>query len=161
MSNWNNNYNRGGGNWNNRGGGNWNNGGGGNWNNGGGGNWNNRGGGNRPMYKKSSYKCKQLADGAYVCSGFLKNKAGLWKLYARPYKGTHESTSKNGNKFLNLFVTLTNTTTFEERKTSGLLNLTNKKLIMKDLNLLGTPNGGGQTSSGKSVQGSIVRLNGK
>lgn len=116
---------------------------------------------NRPMFKKSSYKCKQLADGAYVCSGFLKNKAGLWKLYARPYKGTNESTSKNGNKFLNLFVTLTNTTTFEERKTSGLLNLTNKKLIMKDLNLLGTPNGGGQTRSGKNVQGSIVRLNGK
>ncbi len=132
------------------------------------GNFHNRGFGNnynnqqpQNRFKKSGYKVKQMQDGSYVCSGWLKNKEGLWEFYARPYKGTHEVESKNGNKFLNLFVTVRNKQTFQEIKTSGLLNLTNKKLIMKDLKLLGTPAGGGMTRGGHRITGSIVPLRSK
>ncbi len=92
--------------------------------------------------KKSGCKI-QMMDGSPIISGWKVSKGQMITLYARPYKGSKETTSKNGKNWINLFVTLVNKTTMQETKTSGLFDLDKKKLYIKDFNLIATSNGQG------------------
>jgi len=100
--------------------------------------------------KKSGYSV-MIKDGAPICSGWRKTRMGIQKLYARPWSKSREIVSKSKKRWVNLFVTLT--TDVGIINTSGMYNMDNQKLYIKDLNLVGSPKGGGQTSSGKFSAG--------
>jgi hypothetical protein len=100
---------------------------------------------NQRPKKHSGCSVKQNEDGSYCVSGWKLAGGDMVKLYARPYKGTKVTTSKNGKRWANLFVTLTNTNTLVQSNYSGLFNLDNKKLYISELNLVANPkapNGG-------------------
>ncbi len=111
---------------------------------------NNNNSNNGAKVKKSGFSV-MMKEGVPICSGWRKTKMGLQKLYARPYNGSKEVTSDSGKTWINLFVTLT--TDVGVVKTSGMFNMGNNKLYIKEMNLIGTTNGGGQTSSGKYSKG--------
>lgn len=99
----------------------------------------------RQMKKRSGCRYTTGTDGAPIISAWRKNNKGMYSLYARPYKGSKTITSKSGKEWINLFVTIVNKDTMQEIKTSGLLNLQNKKLYLKEFNLIcnpSAPNGG-------------------
>jgi len=121
----------------------------GNWNQG-----NNNNNNQGQKAKKSGYSV-MVKEGSPICSGWRKTKMGIQKLYARPYKNTQEVTSDSGKRWMNLFVTLTSD--FGVIQTSGMYNMDNQKLYIKDHNLIGSPNGGGQTASGKYSKGYFGR----
>lgn len=107
------------------------------------------GGGNyqrRPAKKHSGCGKKTIdAKTGVVLYGWRLAKGMMYKMYATPYAGTKISTSKSGKQWANYFVRLINTSTGEIVKTSGLLNLSNHKLYIKELNLVANPsapNGG-------------------
>lgn len=85
--------------------------------------------------KRSGAKIK-IMEGNPVISAWRKNKSGFYVLYARPYKGTKDSSSKNGRNWLNLFVTITNRTTMQAQNCSGLYDVDRRRLYIKDLNLI-------------------------
>lgn len=131
-------------------------------------NWNNR---NRNDYgnnqrgnswdgnKRSSWNTKQVENGKVVGYGFIAMKGDFLQVYARPYKGTHETKSKSGRVWMNYFVTIRHknmTTT----KTSGLFEPSTGKCLIKEFGLLCTRNGGGRTRNGRNVTGAIVRIKG-
>jgi len=107
--------------------------------------WNNkrddyRGRSNPP--KRSGAKFKEI-EGAHIVSAWKKDRSGFWTLYARPYSKSRIIESKNGKEWINLFVTMTNNTTKQVVKTSGLLDLNRKRLYLKDFNMIVTKNGDG------------------
>lgn len=113
---------------------------------------------NQQVFKSSGFSVKIKEDGAVICSGWKKTRQGLVKLYARPSKGTHESKSeKSGKRWLNLFVTITNTGTAQVLKTSGMYDVAAKKLHIKEFGWIGTLNGSGHTRSGKMAYGYLGR----
>jgi hypothetical protein len=88
---------------------------------------------------------KIMPDGAVILSGWKKSKSGYVKMYARPYSKSKVRTSKTGKEWMNVFVTLTNVSTMQVTKTSGLLDMSNHKLYISELNLVANPsapNGG-------------------
>ena len=107
------------------------------------GSYRNRGyqsGGNRQSKKHSGCQLKTMEDGAPVISGWnYSRRGGMVHLYARPYKGTKKSTSKSGKSWMNLFVTITNTSTKVQSNYSGLFDVDSKKMYIKDLNMIANP----------------------
>lgn len=97
---------------------------------------------NRQPRKRSGAKIKMM-DGNPVISAWRKNKSGFYTLYARPYKGTKDRSSKNGKNWLNLFVTITNRTTMQTHNCSGLFDVDRRRLYIKDLNMIVTEGGQG------------------
>lgn len=97
---------------------------------------------NRQPRKRSGAKIKMM-DGNPVISAWRKNKSGFYTLYARPYKGTKDRSSKNGKNWLNLFVTITNRTSMQTHNCSGLFDVDRRRLYIKDLNMIVTEGGQG------------------
>lgn len=144
----------------------------GNWSGGGNGNWNNRrnsyGGGNSrgnwgaaPPPKKSGYSVTMKDDKDLgkvpVCSGWRKTRFGLQRLYARPYKNSKTWKGAKGDEHMNLFVTLT-TDGMPEIKTVGTFHFKTNTITIDSQNLVGSPNGGGRTRSGRNVRGYFGRI---
>ncbi|WP_321426719.1 hypothetical protein [uncultured Bacteroides sp.] len=102
-------------------------------------NANNRG----PAKKKSGATFKRCEDGTIVVSAWFVKARQLFSVYARPYKGTKEITSKSGKVWLNYFVTMTNKTTMQESKTSALFDAQGSRLYIKDFNIIATKGGRG------------------
>lgn len=99
--------------------------------------------GNQRQQRKRSGAKIQIKDGAPLVSAWKKNKMGFYVLYARPYKNTKISESKNGKEWANLFVTITNRTTMETRNYSGLFDMDKQRLYIKELNMIVTKGGQG------------------
>lgn len=97
---------------------------------------------NRQPRKRSGAKIKMM-DGNPVISAWRKNKSGFYTLYARPYKGTKDRSSKNGKNWMNLFVTITNRTSMQTHNCSGLFDVDRRRLYIKDLNMIVTEGGQG------------------
>ncbi|MGC3977843.1 MAG: hypothetical protein QM751_06155 [Paludibacteraceae bacterium] len=89
--------------------------------------------------KKSGCRVIMKDKDTPIVTGWKTSKNGMLSLYARPYKGTKLSTSKNGKEWLNLFVTVTNRRTMQKTNMSGLFNLANQKLYIKEYNLIANP----------------------
>jgi hypothetical protein len=121
------------------------------------GNWNNNGfrgnSQNQASQPKKHSGCTvtKTEKGDFLVSGWKLSKGQMISLYARPYKNTHITTSKEGKKWQNLFVTLVNKTTLQETKTSGLFDMDSKKLYIKSLNLIANPKGGRGGYFGKHI----------
>ena len=96
--------------------------------------------------KHSGCRLRQLPDMKWpIIFGWMYKNGAIISLYATEYEKSHEKVSKTGKKWVNLFVRLTNKTTMHVEKMSGLMNLENHKLYIKDLNLIANPkapNGG-------------------
>lgn len=95
--------------------------------------------------KHSGCGVRIMEDGSPILFGWKLSGGDMVKLYARPCKSTKSSTSKSGKTWLNLFVTLTNQSTMQITKCSGLYNADNQKLYISDFNLIANPraaNGG-------------------
>lgn len=98
----------------------------------------------QPKKKHSGAKFKKMEDGSVVVSGWRLNKERqMISLYARPYKKTKVTESKNGTKWANLFVTITNQSTLQQTNCSGLLDVNGKRLYIKEYNLIATQGGRG------------------
>lgn len=113
------------------------------------------------QYKKTGFKVTQVVNNGvttFIGSGWKKTRNGLLSIYARPYKKTKVSISHKGHRHHNLFVEITNTTTGQVQKHSGMFNETTKYLIIEKIGWLCTPNGSGVTRSGKRVTGTITRI---
>lgn len=93
--------------------------------------------------KKSGCKFVQVKDGPLVVSAWRVSQRQLFSLYARPYKNTKKVTSANGKEWLNYFVTIVNKTTMQETQTSGMFCPADKRLYIKDFNLICTSGGKG------------------
>lgn len=80
-----------------------------------------------------------------IISAWKKDRFGFHVLYARPYSKTKRTKSKSEKRWLNLFVTITNRSTMQETKCSGMFDLDRQRLYISDLNLIvnpKAPNGG-------------------
>jgi len=85
--------------------------------------------------------CKAIdVNGSIIVYGWnYSRRNGMVHFYARPYKGTKERTSKSGKVWLNYFVTMTNVSTKQKTNTSGLLDLSTKRVYIKEFNILMNP----------------------
>lgn len=99
-----------------------------------------RGGFNAPRKRSGCKLCSK--DGRIYLTAWRKNRSGFYTLFARDYKGTREITSQSGKVWYNLFVTITNRSTMEQRNYSGLYDASRKRLYIKDLNMIASVNGG-------------------
>lgn len=116
--------------------------------------------GNEP-FKKSGYEFRMVKndgekDPLPICWGWRKTRFGIQKMYAKPYKKTKIVTTQTGNQQINLFVILTSDAGII--KTSGMFNMTTKKLSILELGLVGSPNGQGRTASGKLSKGFFGKI---
>lgn len=93
--------------------------------------------------KKRSGAKFQMINNAPIVSAWRVQKGQMYALYARPYKGTKTVESKNGKSWINLFVTVTNRSTMQITKTSGMLDVQNKRMYIKEFNLIVTNKGQG------------------
>ena len=89
--------------------------------------------------KRTGCSLKTMEDGSPIISGWRVSKGQMYSLYARPYKNTKKTKSKNGKEWMNLFVTIINKTTMQETSTSGMFDCDKKKLYIKDFNLIANP----------------------
>jgi hypothetical protein len=96
--------------------------------------------------KHSGCRMRQLPKMKFpIIFGWMYKGGAIISLYATEYAKSKETKSEAGKRWVNLFVRLTNKTTMRVEKMSGLLNLDNGKLYIKDLNLIANPkapNGG-------------------
>lgn len=97
----------------------------------------------RPQRKKSGCKITIKDGDVPIISGWRVSKRQMFKLYARPYKNTSVSTSKNGKEWMNLFVTITNLDTNQQQNCSGMYDIERQRLYIKDFNLIATTKGQG------------------
>lgn len=104
--------------------------------------FNNNNGYPKQPNKRSGAKF-QVLEGANIVSAWRVQKGQMFSLYARPYKKTKRIESKNGKEWVNLFVTITNRSTLQVAKTSGLLDVQGKRLYIKEFNLIVTKGGRG------------------
>lgn len=115
----------------------------------------------QPRYKKSGAKYSIIKNGNFnsypIVNAWMSTRQGLVKITVAPYKGTHETKSNNGNTFMNMIASI-QVGFNPPQLVPCLYNMTNKKIVLSNVGLLITPNGGGQTRSGKRVTGSVVRL---
>ncbi len=97
----------------------------------------------RPYKKRSGCRVKIMEkDGNPVVSAWKKGQSGFLSLYARCYKKSQIREFKDGRKYINLFVTITNKDTLQVTNTSGLFHFDTQKLYIPDLNLIANPRGG-------------------
>jgi hypothetical protein len=101
------------------------------------------GGSSRPQKKRSGAKFIRLEDGKMCVSAWRVSKGQLLVLYARPYSKTDTVESQSGKHWQNLFCTITNRTTLQVTKCSGLLDVDGCRLYIKELNLIATKGGQG------------------
>lgn len=115
----------------------------------------------KPIFKKSGFGFKAVDRkglSTFVCWGWKKNRNGIIKIYAQPYSKTKKVKSKANNVFHNLMVKVTNTSTGQQNIVSGMFNETTRKLTIPELGWVGSPNGGGQTASGKLSKGTLTKI---
>lgn len=117
---------------------------------------------NNQQIKKSSYSVKMMKIDSFkepvpFCSGFKRagKGNGIIELYARPSKKKSKilTGKQNGRKMILLFVTLTNSTLGTIQHTWGMFHFDTQRLIIDELNLIGSPKGQGVTGTGKKVKG--------
>ena len=99
----------------------------------------------KDVVKHSGCTMKMIDGKTPIISGWKSQSNGMLQLYARPYSGTKITESKTGKTWCNLFVTITNKLTMSVTKTSGLLDMDENKLYIKEFNLIANPkapNGG-------------------
>ena len=90
--------------------------------------------------KHSGCRSKTVGDGVTVVYGWNYSRSrGLIVAYARPYNKTVGSVSKTGKKWMNYFVTVTNRRTNQITKTSGMFDVSNNRVYLKELNLVMSP----------------------
>ncbi len=115
---------------------------------------NNYGGGHNYQQQQQPKKksgCKfTTKDGIIFVSAWKVQKGQLITMYARPYKNTKRVESKNGKEWLNYFVTITNKTTLQQTNTSAMFCPAEKRLFIKEFNLIAT-NGGRGGYFGKHI----------
>jgi len=105
-----------------------------------------RGANNKPKKRSgcSSKKTERVISGdkkeeILVIYGWNLSKGGFVSFVAVPYRDAKISESRNGNRFIGYYVTLTNKTTKAITNCSGLYNLTDGKLIIKELGMVANP----------------------
>ena len=106
-------------------------------------NYNRQRGYNQAPKKKSGASFKNVEGGAIIVSAWRVSNRQLITLYARPYSKTQIIESKNGKKWANLFVTITNKTAMTSTNTSALLDIDKKRLYLKEFNMIVTNGGRG------------------
>lgn len=112
-------------------------------------------------FKKSGAKYSIIKQGNFegypIVNAWMKTRQGLVKITIAPYRDTREVESKS-NKFLTMIASIK--VGFNPPQIMPCLyNLTNKKIVLPNVGLLVTPNGGGMTRNGKRVTGAVVQLN--
>lgn len=103
----------------------------------------NQGYNNQQPKKKSGYKVKFIDGKPFISAWKKAGRGAILVAYARPYKNTKEKVSEQGKTWFNLFVTITNSQTAVVTKTSGMFCKEDKRLYIKDLNLIGSTAGRG------------------
>lgn len=110
------------------------------------GNYNNNRNQGQPQKKHSGCRKGQDKKGNPYLIGWNASKTrGMISFIASPYSGTKEIKSKSGKTWQNWFVKITFKATGDIKNYSGMYNVSNNKLYIKDLNLVanpGAPNGG-------------------
>lgn len=123
------------------------------------GGYSNNHGNNKPQFKKSGVVYSVIKQGKFadllIVNAWNKSKSrGLITATVAPYYASGDKVeSKTGNHYMKMMATV-------EYKSSGhtklfpcLMNIDSKVIVLKELGMVITPNGGGKTSSGKKVKG--------
>lgn len=113
-----------------------------------------------PQFKKSGAKYSTITKGKNMggtsISAWRKTKSGL--IIAKCFPVSAEVyTSKTGKEFLRYAVDVSNSSMGTSKTYWCLYCLQTKKLVIKELGLVISPNGSGRTASGKSVTGYFGR----
>lgn len=113
-----------------------------------------------PPPKRSAAKYTVMTKGKNIglecVNGFKAGKQGLLTFSAFPVDG-REHESQTGNVFLRYVVTVVHRGTGATNTYWCLMSKRTRKISVKELGLVISPNGSGRTSSGKSVTGTICR----
>lgn len=128
-----------------------------NWNNGGNGNrFNNRNQNQQNIVKKSGAVYSRIKkgknEGGYSVNAWRRTKNGLVTASAFPVDGL-EHPSQNGKTFLRYVVEVVNRDMGTTQTYWCLMDKTSRKIFIKELGLVISPNGSGVTAKGKRVSG--------
>lgn len=138
----------------------------GNWNNNNNGNWGNNGNNSgfnqnnnqsqKPVFKKSGAVYSRIKkgknEGGYSCNAWRKTKNGLLTASCFPVDGV-EHKSEKGNISLRYVVEVVNRDMGTTQTYWCLMQKDSRKIYIKELGLVISPNGSGTTASGKRVTG--------
>lgn len=115
--------------------------------------------------KKSGAHYTQIREGKneglYAVNAWRKTKMGLMTAKAFPANREVVYTSKEGNEFITYAVEISNTTLGTSQTYWALMNKKTRKLFIKELGLVISPNGSGITSGGRRVAGYFGKAYGK
>lgn len=92
--------------------------------------------------------------GMHIVNAWIKTKAGLVKIVASGYKKRKGKTCE----WENTVATVTNMATGQSAKYPTLINITTRRMKIKELGWMVTAKGGGITRSGKRVTGAVVTI---
>ena len=113
-----------------------------------------------PAPKRSAAKYTVMVKGKNAglecVNGFKAGKQGMLIFSAFPVDG-REHTSQTGNVFLRYVVTVVHKGTGTTSTYWCLMSKRTRKISIKELSLVISPNGNGHTASGKAVTGTICR----
>jgi hypothetical protein len=107
---------------------------------------------NRVVKKHSG--CRQGIDkksNPYLIGWNASRRRGMISFIAAPFSGTKEVKSKSGKTWQNWFVKITFKDSGEVKNFSGLYNVSNHKLYIKELNLVANPSAPGGGYFGKHI----------
>lgn len=100
-------------------------------------------------------------EGLYAVNAWRKTKMGLMTAKAFPANREVVHTSQEGNEFITYAVEISNTTMGTSQTYWSLMNTKTRKLFIKELGLVISPNGSGVTSGGQRVTGYFGKAYGK
>ncbi len=118
-------------------------------------------GGNRQQFKKSGVTYttmrKGKMEGLIAVNAWRKTQHGLMSASAFPVDGVIHVGRESGHEFMRYVVDVTNSSAGTKSTYWCLMRLDTKKIVIKELSLVISPNGSGQTASGKQVKGFFGR----
>lgn len=110
----------------------------------------------RQMVKKSGATYSKITKGNFegypIINAWRKTKNGLMTVKVAPYHASSKTVESEKNTFTKMIAEIRHPNAASEI-VPVLMNMTNKKIVIKKYNLVISPNGSGYTSSGKRVSG--------
>ena len=129
-------------------------------------NWGNHNGyqqnNQKPQSKKSGVSYTKIKkgkmEGMIAVNAWRKTKNGLMVASAFPVDGVEHIGTENNNTFIRYAVEVSNSTLGTSQTYWCVMQKESKKIVIKELGLVISPNGSGVTASGKRVTGYFGKI---
>lgn len=113
---------------------------------------------NQQRFKKSGAKYSKISQGKYkgstIVNAWNKSRSrGLITAVVAPYKGSKKYTTDKGKEYQTMIAKILYSNSGVEKIIPCSMNVQTKVIVLSEIGMVITPNGSGQTKSGKNVKG--------